>query len=137
VLLALLPTLIYYYSVYSLGDPAGNIDSASVFGSYVGLVLLGAVFTSIGIFASAITMNQIVSFILAGALCFLIFSGFGYISTLQASGDLSSLTDQLGIQYHYAALSKGLVDSRDILYYLSACFVMLLLTKLALGSRKW
>jgi ABC-2 type transport system permease protein len=137
VLLALVPTLIYYFSVYRLGDPVGNIDSASVVGSYIGLVLLGAVFTAIGIFSSAVTMNQIVSFILAGALCFLIFSGFGYISTLQISGGVSSLADQLGIQYHYAALSKGLVDSRDILYYLSACFVMLLLTKLALGSRKW
>jgi ABC-2 type transport system permease protein len=137
VLLALVPTLIYYYSVYNLGDPVGNIDSASVTGSYIGLILLGAVFTSIGIFASAVTMNQIVSFILAGTLCFLIFSGFGYISTLEIPGEISSLTDQLGIEYHYLSLSKGLVDSRDIFYYLSACSVMLLLTKLALGSRKW
>ncbi|MFL5728549.1 MAG: gliding motility-associated ABC transporter permease subunit GldF [Cytophagaceae bacterium] len=137
VLMALVPTLIYYYSVYQLGDPVGNIDSASVSGSYIGLILLGAVFTSIGIFASAITMNQIVSFILAGTLCFLIFSGFGFISTLELPGEISSMLDQLGIEYHYAALSKGLVDSRDVLYYISVSALMLILTKLVLGSRKW
>jgi ABC-2 type transport system permease protein len=137
VFFALIPTLIYYYSVSQLGDPVGNIDSAAVTGSYIGLILLGAVFTSIGIFSSAISGNQIVSFILAFFLCFLIYQGFFFLSGLSFWGEQSILIDQLGIAYHYEALSKGLIDSRDVLYFLSVIILMLLTSKLILGSRKW
>jgi ABC-2 type transport system permease protein len=137
VLFALIPTLIYYYSIHSLGDPEGNIDSAAVFGSYIGLSLLGAVFTSIGIFASVISTNQIVSFIIAVFLCFIVYMGFFYLSGLEVWGAAASLIDQLGIAYHYDALSKGLIDSRDVLYFISIIAIMLLLTRLILGSRKW
>ncbi|MGV3504299.1 MAG: gliding motility-associated ABC transporter permease subunit GldF [Adhaeribacter sp.] len=136
-LLALLPTLLYYYSVYQLGNPAGNIDSAAVAGSYIGLVFLAAIFTSIGIFASAVTDNQIVSFILAVAGCFLIYAGFDYLATLASGGTLGLLISYFGISYHYEALSKGLVDSRDILYFLSVILIMIFGTRLVLESRKW
>ncbi len=76
VILALVPTVIYYFSIYMLGDPVGNIDTPGVMGSYIGLILLGGVFCAAGIFASSITTNQIVSFILAAFLCFILFSGF-------------------------------------------------------------
>lgn len=137
VMFALIPTLIYYYSIHSLGDPEGNIDSAAVFGSYIGLALLGAVFTSIGIFASVISTNQIVSFIIAVFLCFIVYMGFFYLSGLEVWGSAASFIDQLGIAYHYDALSKGLIDSRDVLYFISIIAIMLLLTRLILGSRKW
>jgi ABC-2 type transport system permease protein len=137
VVFALLPTLVYYYSVSSLGNPEGNIDSAAVIGSYIGLVLLGAVFTAIGIFSSVISTNQIVSFIIAIFFCFLVYQGFFYLSSIDAWGNISGLIEQFGISYHYDALSKGLIDSRDILYFVSVIIVMLLFTKLILESRKW
>ncbi|MBX9851709.1 MAG: gliding motility-associated ABC transporter permease subunit GldF [Cytophagaceae bacterium] len=137
VVFSLIPTLIYYYSVYKLGDPEGNIDSAAVTGSYTGLFLLGAVFTSMGIFSSVISGNQIVSFVVALVLCYIVYQGFFFVSSINAWGEFSTLIDQFGISYHYDALSKGLIDSRDVLYFLSVITIMLLLTKLILGSRKW
>jgi ABC-2 type transport system permease protein len=137
VLFALLPTLVYYFSISSLGDPEGNIDSAAVAGSYIGLILLGAVFTSIGIFASVISTNQIVSFIIAVFFCFFVYQGFSYLSRIDALGKAASLVDQVGIAYHYDALSKGLIDSRDVLYFVSIVFIMLIFTRLIIGSRKW
>ena len=136
-LLALLPTGLYYYSVYALGNPVGNIDSASVAGSYIGLVFLAAIFTAIGIFASAITDNQIVSFIVAVAGCFLFYAGFDYLATLASGSNAGFLISYFGIAYHYEALSKGLIDSRDILYFLSVILVMIFGTRLVLESRKW
>ena len=136
-LLALIPTLIYYYSVYNLGNPVGNIDSAAVTGSYLGLVFLVAIFSAIGIFSSAITDNQIVSFVVSVFFCFLIYTGFDYIASINSWGNTSFIISYLGISYHYNALSKGLIDSRDILYFLSVILIMLAGTKLVLESRKW
>lgn len=137
VIFALLPTLIYYVSVYALGDPVGNIDSAGVFGSYIGLALLGGVFCSVGLLASSITPNQIVAFILAAFLCFLLFAGFESIASLNLWSTHALLLKQLGMQYHYDSLGKGLIDSRDLVYFLSVTFIMLLVTKTILGSRLW
>ena len=137
VIFALLPTLLYYYSVYQLGSPKGNIDSAGVFGSYIGLLMLASVFTSIGIFASSITENQIVAFIISIFMCFFIFTGFSSLSTLALWGQSSDLVNSFGIEYHYQALSKGLIDSRDIAYFLSVIASMIVSTQLVLGSRKW
>ena len=137
VVFSLLPTLIYYYSIVELGNPVGNIDSAGVAGSYIGLVLLGAVFTSIGILSSALSVNQIVSFIIAVFLCFIVYSGFQSLASVNVWGKFSNLIDQLGIAYHYNALSKGLIDSRDVLYFVSIIVFMLLSTHLVLDSRKW
>ena len=137
VLFALLPTLLYYYSVYQLGSPKGNIDSAGVFGSYIGLIMLAAVFTAIGIFASAVTENQIVAFIVAIFLCFIIFTGFSSLSTLAFWGQSADLINSFGIEYHYQSLSKGLIDSRDMAYFFSIIATMTISTQLVLGSRKW
>ncbi len=137
VLLAILPTVLYYYSIYQLGEPVGNIDTAGTIGSYIGLFLLGAVFTSIGIFASSLTENQITAFILAFFLCFIIYQGFGLLASLDDSTGFSYLVVQLGIEHHYATIRKGLIDSRDLVYFFSLIFLMLLLTKTVLGSRKW
>ncbi|QHT69247.1 gliding motility-associated ABC transporter permease subunit GldF [Rhodocytophaga rosea] len=137
IIFTLIPTLVYYYSVYTLGNPAGNIDSAGVFGSYIGLVLLGAVFTAIGIFASSISDNQITSFIVAAFLCFVLYAGFSSLTSLDALGEMAYFINQLGIDYHYKALSKGLIDSRNLIYFFSLIAFMLMATRLVLGSRKW
>ena len=131
VLFSLLPTLIYYYSVYELGNPKGNLDSAGIMGSYLGLTLLGAFFTSLGVLASSITENQIVAFIVGAFLCFVFYDG------IDALASASPFLEQFGVVYHYNALSRGLMDSRDVLYFLSATAGVLLLTKLIIGSRRW
>jgi len=137
VVFAVLPTLIYYYSVYQLGNPVGNVDTAGVMGSYVGLLLLGSVFTAIGIFSSLISTNQIVSFIVALFLCFIMYSGLESLAAIDAWGRFSLFFEQLGLAYHYRAMSRGLLDTRNIIHFLSMITVMLLLTKLIIGSRRW
>ncbi len=137
VLFALLPTLIYYVSVYQLGSPVGNLDSAGIFGSYVGLLLLGGVFTSIGIFASSLTENQVIAFILAVFLCFILFTGFSSLAALGGDGPVGYYVAQLGILYHYEAMSRGLIDSRNLVYFVTVIGLMLLLTQVVLNSRKW
>jgi len=137
VLFALFPTLIYSYSVYELGNPVGNLDSAAFVGSFIGLILLGAVFTSIGVFASSLTENQIVAFIIAVFLCFFLYEGFTSLSGLNVWSDTAYFISQLGIDFHYQSLSKGLIDSRNLLYFFSLIILMLGSTKVVLSSRKW
>lgn len=137
VIFALAPTFLYYYTVKVLGNPPGNIDTPGVIGSYFGIAFLAAVFCAIGIFASSVTRNQIVAFILAAFLCFLIFLGFDSISTLGLWSGEALLIKQLGILYHYDTMRKGILDSRDVAYFLSMVFLMLSLTKVVLGSRQW
>lgn len=137
VILSLVPTLIYYFSVYALGNPVGNIDTAGVMGSYVGLVFLGAVFCSIGIFSSSLTSSQIVSFIVSAFLCYILFAGFDSLSLVNVWSDKSLFIKQLGLLYHYEALSKGLIDSRHLVYFASVIALMLLFTRIILGSRSW
>jgi gliding-associated putative ABC transporter substrate-binding component GldG/gliding motility-associated ABC transporter permease protein GldF len=135
VIFSVIPTLIYFYSVSQLGNPVGNLDVPGIIGSYLGLILLGGVFTSIGILATSLTENQIIAFISAVFLCFVLYSGIGSISQL-FSGQVALYIEELGIGYHYDAMSRGLVDSRNLVFFLSTIALMLLLTALKLGSRK-
>lgn len=137
VIFSLIPTLFYYFSVYSLGNPIGNIDHGGTWGSYIGLMFLASAYVSIGIFASAITENQIIAFIIAVFLCFFFFLGFESIATLEVFRSFDSLIFQLGINEHYKSISRGVVDSRDIVYFLSLDALFILLTKTLLESRKW
>lgn len=138
VILALLPTFIYYYSVYQLGSPKGNLDSGGIMGSYFGLFLLSAAFVAIGIFASSLTNNQVVAFVLAVILCFIMHWVFSFASSLPVFiGSLDDLVDRMGMQYHYDSMSKGLLDTRDIIYFLSVIFFFLYLTFVSLERRKW
>lgn len=137
VIFALAPTLLYYYTVSALGNPPGNIDTPGVIGSYIGIAFLAAVFCSIGIFASSITRSQIVAFILAAFLCFFLFLGFDSMSALNLWAGEALFIKQLGILYHYDSIRRGLLDTRDIIYFLSIVFLMLSLTKVILGSRQW
>ncbi len=135
VVFTLLPTSLYYFSISSLGNPVGNLDTAGILGSYVGLLLLGAAFTSIGLMASSLSENQIIAFILSVFLCFFLFTGFTSIAAINVWGPYSVLLEELGMLTHYNSLSKGLLDSRDIVYFLSVIFIFLLITRLKLNQR--
>ena len=137
VVISILPTLIYYFSVYQLGFPKGNIDSGGMWGSYIGLFFLGASFVAIGLFASSLTDNQIISFILAVVLSGFIYIGFEFIYSLDLFGSVDLLVKSLGISAHYSAMSRGVIDTRDLVYFISIIVLFLLFTKLSIESRKW
>ncbi|MEM7103193.1 MAG: gliding motility-associated ABC transporter permease subunit GldF [Bacteroidota bacterium] len=138
VLFALLPTLLYYFTIYQLGAPKGNIDAGEVAGSYIGLFFLAASFVAIGLFSSSITKNQIVAFILGMFMCFFFFMAFDFLSGLPIFfAKLDDFVQMLGINYHYNLISRGAIDSRDVIYFLSIISVFLLFTKTALERRKW
>ena len=137
VFISLLPTLIYYFSVYQLGFPKGNIDAGGMWGSYIGLLFLAASFVSIGIFSSSLTDNQIISFILAVVLSGFIYIGFEFIYNLDLFGQVDLLVKMLGISSHYASMSRGVIDTRDVVYFLSLIALFILFTKLSIESRKW
>ena len=137
VVLALIPTLIYYYSIYQLSMPVGNVDNGGIWGSYIGLFFLSASFISIGIFCSAVTNNQILAFILSLFLCGFCYLGFEFIYSLSLFGSIDLFIKQLGMSAHYSSMSRGVLDTRDVLYFLSVITLFLSSTKLVLSSRKW
>ena len=137
IIFSLIPTLVYFGTVYYLGNPVGNLDIGGVIGSYIGLLFLGAGFVAIGIFCSSITDNQIISFVIAIFLSFFCYTGFDSISGLAIFGGLDSLILNLGIQEHYLSMSRGVLDTRDIIYFISLIAMFLLFTKVVLDSRKW
>lgn len=134
ILLALLPTLIYVYVVYSLVSPPTVIDSGSIIGSYFGLLFLVAGYTAIGIFTSALTENQIIAFILAVLFCFVFYFGLeGLASMLSPYNDFIAT---LGMDYHYKSISRGVIDTRDIIYFVSITFLFLSFTTYKLNTLK-
>jgi ABC-2 type transport system permease protein len=137
VLFALIPTLLYYYTIHKLGSPVGNIDTGAMWGSYIGLLFLGGCYVSVGLFASSLTDNQIVAFIFSTFLCFVTFSVMGQVSGLLNTGTSNYYLEWLGIDYHYQSISRGVVDTRDITYFLGFIALFLGLTKLSFGKRKW
>ncbi len=134
ILLSLLPTLLFYYSVYQLGNPQGNIDSAAVFSSYLGLFFLGCVFAAIGVMMSSFTDNQVTAFVLSFIICLILYYGVGQLAQLPFVGDFGYFFNQLGLDYQYNALSKGLIDSRNIVYFISVIFLTLWATKRKITS---
>ncbi len=138
VVFALLPTLLYYYTVHQLGDPVGNLDSGAIIGSYIGLFFLAATFVAIGIFASSLTNNQIVAFILAAFLCFFLYWGFFYLSKLPIFfGKVDDIVQMIGIDYHYDSISRGILDTRDIIYFISVTALFIMMTVVSMERRKW
>jgi ABC-2 type transport system permease protein len=135
--LSILPTLLYYVSVYQLGSVKGNIDSGAVIGSYIGLVFLASSMVAIGIFASSLSDNQIVSFILAVFICFICYAGFDSFSKLDLFGKVDNVISALGINEHYLSMSRGVFDSRDGIYFIGFISFFVLLTRIVLESRKW
>ncbi len=134
VCLSILPTLVYVTVVCALGSPQGNIDMGGTIGSYIALLFLAATYMAVGIFASSITDNQIVAFVTGAALCALLYVGCDMISSLAPQSDWAAFTMDLGIAQHYSSISRGVVDSRDVIYFLAVCVIFLTLTS-ALISR--
>ncbi|MGY4536701.1 ABC-2 type transport system permease protein [Mucilaginibacter sp. UYNi724] len=126
VLLALIPTLVYYFSVYTLGTPQGNIDTGAVIGSYIGLFLLGSSFAAIGLFASSVSKNQVIAFTIAVFLCFFFYSGFDSLSSILSFQNLG--LQGLGINEHYQSISRGVLDTRDLMYFVVLVIFFLWLT---------
>ena len=137
VLISLLPTFVYYISVWMLGDPVGNIDVGGTWGAYIGLLFLASIYVAIGVFASSLTENQIVSFLIAVSLSFIFYVGFESISQLDAFEQFSFFIKNIGINEHYSSISRGVIDSRDIIYFLAVITIFLLFTRTVLQSRKW
>ncbi|MDX1478160.1 MAG: ABC transporter permease [Saprospiraceae bacterium] len=136
VVVAIVPTVIYYYSLYQLGSPKGNIDSGEIAASYLALVLLSASFCAIGVFASSLTRNQIVAFLLGSFLCFFFHWTFFYLSRLEVFfGRWDDVVQKIGIDYHYLSMSRGVLDTRDLVYFISFSAIFLLATVLSISRR--
>lgn len=137
VVFSLLPTLIYMFSVYRLGLPPGNMDMGGTWGSYIGLLFLGASFVAIGLFSSTLTDNQIVSFIIGVFLSGFLYIGFEFMYSLNWLGNLDLFIKSLGINSHYTSMSRGVIDTRDVIYFLSVIVLFIFLAKHSLERRKW
>jgi ABC-2 type transport system permease protein len=136
IILAILPTLVYYYSVVFLGNPVGNLDKGGTWGSYTGLIFLGSAYAAIGLFCSSLTDNLIIAFLLAAFLCLTLCYGFEQAGTLLSATKAGSLVVSLGIIDHYGSMSRGVIDTRDVVYFLAVISVFLLLTNSRLKSYK-
>ncbi len=132
VLFSLLPTLIYFATVYYAAQPVGNVDLGGIFGSYIGLFFLAAAYVAIGVFASSISENQVISFVVAVFLCFFFYYGFDLLASVAGSGQKEFFLSSLGINYHYEAMSRGVIDSRDVIYFLSVIAIFIFSTKLVI-----
>lgn len=137
VLFSILPTLIYVLAVWQLGLEPGNLDKGGTMGSYFGLFFLSAAFVSIGLFASSLTNNQIVAFIIAVFLCGFAYIGFDSIHNLELFGRFDLFIKSLGINAHYVSMSRGVIDTRDVIYFLSFVALFILFTKISLQRRNW
>jgi ABC-2 type transport system permease protein len=124
ILVALIPTLLYFYSIIQLGDPVGNLDQAGFFGSWIGLIMIGAVFAAVGLFASSLTSQQVVAFVLGVFLCFVLYFGFSALADMQL-GDLSFWASDLSLSFHYINLSRGVVDSTDLFFLFGMIWLFL------------
>lgn len=134
-ILTLIPTFIYYYSIEFLSH--GTIDKGATIGSYIGLLFLGSSFISIGLFASVITKSQIISLLTSILFCLVFYFGFSLIGNAGDDTSFSFIIQQFGIEEHYYSISRGLIDTRDLIYYFCLIALFTLLTKVALVSRKW
>jgi len=137
VLIALAPCVVYIISVWRLGNPPGNLDTGATYGAMIGLMLLGAIYAAIGTFTSSLTDNQVIAFIAAALTAFVFYEGFDALAQLISSPGIQDFVSYLGIKEHYASISRGVVDLRDLVYFFGAMLLFLLLTRLKLQSRKW
>lgn len=135
VLLSLIPTLLNIYAIHELGYPKGNYDTGGIIGSYIGLIFLASVYLAIGLFSSSIAKNQIVSFVLAIIVTLLVYIGFETLASLEVFGDFSYYVQKLGVDSHYKSISRGVVDSRDLFYFISSTLLFLYLTKIILSKK--
>ncbi|WP_298954389.1 gliding motility-associated ABC transporter permease subunit GldF [uncultured Nonlabens sp.] len=131
IIMALIPTLIYVLSVGQLGEVTNNLDYGSTLGSYLGAVLLATSYTAIGIYSSTVTSNQIVAFLLAAVLCFILYFGFDGLSSYLSDNDFLA---SLGLKYHYESMARGVIDTRDVIYFVSVAVLFFALSEISLKS---
>ena len=137
VFFSVLPTLIYVLSIYQLASPKGDIDLGGIWGSYIGLLLLGSVYLAVGIFTSTLTENQIIALIYSVVICLFLTWGLDMIAQFNSVKIIDLLIINLGISEHYNSISRGVIDSRDIAYFISADIAFLYAANLMLQKRKW
>ncbi len=135
VLIAVLPTLIYYWSIVQLGQPVGNIDHAGFFGSFIGLLFMGGVFAAIGLFGSALTVHQVVAFVWGVFLCFFLYFGLTALVELNVYHPFALFLEELSLSYHYRSMSRGVIASSNLSYFIFISGLMLLLTGLLIKRR--
>jgi ABC-2 type transport system permease protein len=134
-LIALLPTLLYVFTIHSLSS-TGGIDGGGITGSYIGLCLLAAVFAAISIWCSSLTSNSVIAFLVSAFACLILYFGFGAISKLPVfSGNADYYIEMLGIDFHYQSISRGVIDTRDIIYFFSIIFLFLFATQKNLNKK--
>ena len=136
VLFAIIPTLIYFVSIYYLGETIGNLDFGRIMGSYIGLLMLSSTFIAIGIFSSSISSNQVIAFLIAIICNTIIYYGFDILSEVGFLQKWDLVISNLGISIHYDTMSKGLLDSRDVIYFLSVCFLFLMFSRTSIALRR-
>jgi ABC-2 type transport system permease protein len=138
VLISLIPTFVYYIAIWQLSANPATLDNGGMAGSYTGLFLLGAVFTAIGVWSSSLTTNSVIAFLTAIFTCYIFYYGFDALSKVPAfSGSADYYLQMAGIRFHYTSISRGVIDSRDIIYFFSVIGLMLYLTRLSLQRRIW
>lgn len=137
VLLSLLPCLLWFLSVYLLGETPGNLDKGGTIGSFTGLFFLAAIYSSVGLFASSVTDNQVIAFITGVLICFLLFMGFDSAAYLPGLKKTSELIINMGINEHYKSISRGVIDLRDLAYFIGLSVIFNESTRLVMISRKW
>ncbi|MCQ2376114.1 MAG: gliding motility-associated ABC transporter permease subunit GldF [Salinivirgaceae bacterium] len=137
VLIALVPTLVYFASIYLLANPTGNVDTGGTWGSFIGLAMLAMVYVCVGGFCSSITDNQVVAFLFALVITFALYMGFDILGDSIQMSNLAAMVQNLSIDKHYQSISRGVVDTRDLVYFFGMSAVFVLLTRLKLQSRNW
>jgi ABC-2 type transport system permease protein len=137
VMLAMIPGLIYYVSVYYLGETPGNLDAGGTWGAYIGLFFLASIYAACGVFASSLTDNQVVAFIIAVLISLLMYIGFETFSMVEGFSKIESFLSSLGINEHYKSMSRGVIDIRDIVYFIVTIIILMEASRLVLLSAKW
>ncbi len=137
IVFALLPTLIYVFTISNLSFPDVGLDTGALTGSYIGLFLLAATFAAVGVFCSSLTANQVVGFLISLMACYLLYTGFEQLSKLpKFSEGIDYYLSMTGMEFHYNSISRGLIDTRDIVYFLSIIALFVSLTRFSLNRRK-
>jgi ABC-2 type transport system permease protein len=137
VILSLLPCIIYYYSVFQLGETPGNLDKGGTIGAAFGLFFLASIYASAGLFASSLTDNQVIAFIIAVVACFLLFIGFDSFAYLPGLKKIDEFVIRLGINEHYKSMSRGVIDIKDVAYFVAVIAIINEFTVFNLSSRRW
>lgn len=135
-ILCVIPSFVYLYTVYVLGIPTGNIDFGATLGSYLGLILLIATFSGVGILASSVSKNQIMAYLLGIFLCFIFYFGIEQLASYKLLGDADYFLSNIGFYQHFIAFTRGLIDTKDVFYFLFVIAVCLFGATLFVGKKK-